>query len=539
MPLMEKSAFDAENTDEWWFKLLFAAYFERSKRRGVTRNRVQWADYLWGWYAGDPELPNYATDWQQQITQDVLRMGRANLALLAVESKLDRLQLQAFRTVSDDDDDDENGPDATAAKLMEKYGSVFDDALLYASVMNDGYIWIGGKGADGLPVVTAEDPRNCVTIDDPVDPHRSVAAMKMYHDKVRGYDFAHVVLPQKEWLDDNGEQQILGTRIRVARRKSGTGVVSPSFRPGAWEWDDENGSALYPDAVQERGTLVHHVTAPNGISDIEPHIDLLTRINNMIVDRLWISKFQVFRQRALEDTEKDPEAGDAFPDKDEDGNDIDWDAVLAADPGAMWRLPAGVRIWESTPTDLQGALLSVRDDVKEFSSASRTPMYVFTPDAIQGSAAGADLASETAVAKAEKWQKRARRPFSAAVKDMLAVAGHRAAADGQIELKWGPVKRVSMNESTNAGTQAKASGVPQQGVWEDYLQASPEQVKRWKKYRSTDLIFQSPEPTPPARPADQPTELPVPPRQPDTVDDFINRPPQPPPPPRPREGAVV
>lgn len=378
MPQMSRSAFGVVNSDEWWFKCLFDAYFERSKRRGLTKNRVEWADYLWNWYSGDPELPDHATDWQQQITHDVLRMGRANLALLAVESKLDRLQLQAFRTVSEEDDDDENGPDVTAAAIMEKYGSVFDDALLYASVMNDGYIWIGGRGQDGLPIVTAEDPRNCVTIDDPVDPHTSVAAMKLYHDKIRGYDYAHVVLPQSNLVNqETGETTELGTRIRVARRKSGTGTVSPTFRPGAWEWDDDNKSAEYPPDVQDRGTLVHHIAAPNGISDIEPHIDLLMRINNMIVDRLWISKFQVFRQRALEDT-SDLEAEDAFPDKDEEtGEEIDWDTVLAADPGAMWRLPQGVKIWESTPTDLQGALLSVRDDVKEFSSASRTPMYVF------------------------------------------------------------------------------------------------------------------------------------------------------------------
>lgn len=507
---MTAGNFDVENSDEWWFKRLFDAFFERSKRREKTRTRIEWANYLWGWYIGDPELPDHTTDWQAQITRDVLRMGRTNLAQLAVEAKLDRLQVRAFRTVTEDDDTDTDGPDMAARRIMQKYSTVFDDAELYASVMNDGYIWIGPPGPDGLPVVTAEDPRNCVTIDDPIDPNVSIAALKMYHDKTLGYDYAHVVLPNTRYTDpETGEESKLGTRVRVARRKAVKGLV-PQFRPGAWEWDDENKSAEYPDIVQGRGTLVHHVTAPNGVGDIEPHLDLLARINNMIVDRLWISKFQVFRQRAFQDKATDPEAGDPFPEENEKGEKIDWDKELQADPGAMWRLPQGVEIWESTPTDLQGALFAVRDDIKEFSAASRTPMYVFTPDAIQGSAAGADLASETAVAKAEKWQKRMVRPFTAAAKDMLAVAGHPAAAEGEVELKWGPVKRESLIARAQAGNQAKAAGVPEQGVWEDYLQADPETVIRYRRYRAQQLLFQQPAPPNPARPEDVPNQPPAP-----------------------------
>jgi hypothetical protein len=538
MPQMNRDRFAVENTDEWWFKRLFDTYFERSKRRGVTKNRVEWAEHLWRWYIGDPELPDHATDWQQQITQDVLRMGRANLAQLAVESKLERVQLRAFRTVTESDDEDTTGPDATARKLMAKYTTAFDDASLFASVMNDGYIWIGGKGDDGLPTVTAEDPRNCVTIDDPVDPYKAIAAMKLYHDKILGYDYAHVVLPKTRYTnEDTDETTELGTRIRVARRKSGTGTVSPTFRPGAWEWDDDNKSAEYPSSVQNRGTLVHHVQAPNGVGDIEPHIDVLMRINNMIVDRLWISKFQVFRQRAIEDQITDADAEDPMPDEDPDtGEKIDWDEVFQADPGAVWRLPAGVRIWESTPTDLQGALLSVRDDIKEFAASSRTPIYVFVPDAVTGSAEGASLADRAAVGKAEKWQKRLQRPFHGAASDMLAVAGETVT---ELELVWGPAKKESVNAQTSSAAQAKTAGVPQEGVWETYLQADPETVRRWKSMRRRDLLFQAPG-EPPKRPDDVPVEDDgqPPTRKPDEVDEFANRPPARPAP-RPREGAVV
>ena len=525
---MEKTEADKPYTDEWWFKQLFGAFFKREKRRdGKTRNRVEWADYLWSWYEGNPPQPQHTEGWQAQVTKDVLRMGRANLAMLAVESKLDRVQLLSFRvTTSTDDDDDRTGPEAAARKLMRKYGTVFDDALLYASVMTDGYIWCGKPGTDGLPVVTAEDPRSCVTIDDPVDPSKVVAALKMYRNDIEKLDYAHVVLPARNAVyaplpDDAPSDAVpellepaVGHRIRVATRRSTSAGVSSHWSAGGWEWKDSD-SGVYPEPYDQRGALVHHVQAPNRLGDIEPVIDLLERINNMIVDRLWISKFQAFRQRAMQEKEnrEGVETPDPMPTHDEDGNEINWDEILSADPGAVWRLPAGMTIWESTPTDLQGALSSVKDDIKEFAAVTRTPIYVFTPDAVSGSATGASLAREGQVFKAEKWMKRHTAVFVAVCSDMLAIAGFPQEADDELELKWGPAERVTMSERAQSGVQAKSAGVPQEGIWEDFLQATPETMERYralaKAEQSRQLLFVAPT-APPARPADVVTEPPTP-----------------------------
>lgn len=536
---MDQQLAKIEGTDEWWFARLFGEFFKRERRRNEKyRTRVEWAEYLWKWYLGDPELPIHAEGWQSQVTKDVLRMGRANLAMLAVESKLDRIQLLSFRTSTEEDDDDPDGAEAACRKMIRKYGTAFDDALLYASVMNDGYLWIGTPGADGLPTVTAEDPRQCITIDDPLDETVAVAALKMYRDDVLKMDYAHVVLPARDAIygeqvvdEETGERAVIsskaGYRIAVASRKSTSAGVSTSWTAGGgWEWDTEK-SKEYPEQAQGRGTLVHHVKAPNGIGDIEPVIDLLERINNMIVDRLWISKFQAFRQRAMQekDSNNADERPDPMPENDpETGLPIDWDSILSADPGAVWRLPIGMTIWESTPTDLQGALLAVRDDIKEFAAVTRTPVYVFTPDAVSGSATGASLAREGQVFKAEKWIKRHSPVFLAVCADMLAVAGFAEAAKAELELKWGPAERVTMSERAASGVQARTAGVPLEGVWEDYMQASPETMIRYralaKKEQSAALLAQTPPaPAPTVRPADQPTPVPPPAR--DAVDDLI------------------
>lgn len=502
---MEPSRFDEPYSDEWWFKALFDKHFESKERRdGVNRNRVDWLDYLWSWYEGRPPLPQFQQGWQAQVTRDVLRMGRANYAMLAVESKLDRLKLQAFRTVdtSDDDDESEDGVEATARRLMAKYVTVFQDALLYASAMGEGYIWIGGPGRDDLPVVTAEDPRACVAITDPVDDNEVVAAMKIYYDPLTKFEYAHVAMPAD--ADYGKKSDARPARVRVAKRKSARskGVLS-RFMSREWEWDDE---ASGPLPIQGQGIFVHRVTGPNAVADFEPFLDLLERINNTIVDRLWTAKFQAFRQRALVDDSKDSDDDfDVDDEEDEDGEDIDWDTLLSADPGALWRLPRGMKIWESTPVDLQNILLGVRDDVKEFAGVSRTPMYVLTPDAVSGSAEGASLARESQVFKVERWQERVQRAFIAACTDMLVAAKH--SDPGEIELQWFPADRVTLAQRGLAATAAKNSGVPEEGVWETFWQQDPETIKRWRRMKRQDALLNpqplAPQFIAPQRPADQ------------------------------------
>jgi hypothetical protein len=531
--VMDRTRAGTEYTDEWWFKRLFTAFHQREKRRdGITRSRVDWCDHLWNWYLGTPEVPQHAESWQAQVTIDVLNMGRANFAKLAVDSKLNRLKLEAFRPIEQPgDEEDPNDVDETPAqrssrRIMARYKAVFDEALLYASVMGAGYIWVGQPDPKtGLPTVTAEDPRECITINDPVDRDRTIAALKMYRDEVTGYDYAIVAIgePYTPTPEEAGvpDPQPVGERVRVARRKSSGASMTQKFMHDAWDWYDEGSKEL---PIKGRGVMVHRVHAPQGLGDFEPHLDLLARINNMIVDRLWISKFQVFRQRVLLD-KGDPNEVDDIPPG--EGNDVeqlgdgerearkdDEEDILQADPGAVWRLPKGYEIWESTPTDLTPALLAVRDDIKEFAGVTFTPLYVFTPDAVQGSAEGAGLAREGQVYKAEAWQTATSRAFLNAASDMLAVAGTPVE---DLELKWMPAERHSLIQKAQAAQFAQAAGVPWEGRMEDFLQAPPETISRYKTMRRADMLVNggvaetpaplpAPTPTPAAPPVTDPAE---------------------------------
>lgn len=484
---MDRDALKIVGSDEWWFDRLFKELHKREKRvDGTTRPRTQWYDVLWSWFEGDPPFAEHTEGWQAQVTRDVLRMGRTNFAQLGVVSMLDRVKIGGVRPVEVPAAGEPDPITKTLRRAIAQYKSHIARAMLYSCVMGEGYLWVGGiNKRTGLPIVTAEDPRQCVTINDPLDPDRSEAALKIYRDDLDGYDYAIVARPPNT-VDHEGVAVEVGSRVRVARRKTGANKLT-TFNINAWEWVDEL-SGEFP--IQDRGVFVYRITPMLEQGDFEANLDLLARINNMIVDRLWISKFQTFRQRAFEDHSKDIDGEDPFPDEDEEtGEKINWDEILSADPGAVWRLPIGVKIWESTPTDIMSALVAVRDDVKEYAATNRTPLYVFTPESVGGSAEGASLAREQQVYKAEGWQEVATLPILNAMSDVLAIIQNDPSFDVELECQWLPAERFSLSHRTQSAAAAKAAGVPWEGRMEDYLQLPPETVQRYRSLRRSDLLF--------------------------------------------------
>jgi hypothetical protein len=155
---------------------------------------------------------------------------------------------------------------------------------------------------------------------------------------------------------------------------------------------------IEPDWLQETGELealcpVVVFENEDGLAEFEPHIPLLDRINQQILQRMTIATIQAFKQRAMKGLPKtDPKTGEL----------INYDDVFTADPGAIWNIPASVEIWESGQVDLGPILLAIRDDVKDLAATSGTPLYSITPDAANGSAEGASLQRETLTFKVER-----------------------------------------------------------------------------------------------------------------------------------------
>jgi hypothetical protein len=423
------------------------------------------AEALFQRYEGNPPLPEGAEN-AKTAYQAFQRKARTNFAELIVEALRERTVLSGFRTAAAGD---ENG-DETAWRLWLSAGAPVEVATVLESTFatGDGYI-IVGLDEDGEVLVTGEDPRQVVTEHDPRQQRKVVAALKMFHDDVAALDYAYLYLPGRVFV--------------AAREMKKANPTAQRFNAQAWEWDEAHGGEV-GEALPFPVVPVVRWRNKRGVGEFETHIDLLDRINHMLLQRMVIATMQAFRQRAVR--------GD-LPDRDENGELIDYDDLLSADPGALWRLPAAVEMWESGQADLTPILSAVRDDVVHLAAVTRTPLHMLTPDAAaQGSAEGATLQREGLVFKAEDRMMRLGTAAAQTLYLMLLFTGDTERATlADIEVLWKPAERYSLTERASAATQAQAAGVPWRSRMTTIMQYAPQDVARMESERAADALLQA------------------------------------------------
>ncbi|MGW2666229.1 phage portal protein [Nocardia tengchongensis] len=432
---------DVVESPAWWLNFLGQRFNERDRtydlplhphsQQLIYRTRRQRLNLLWSYYIGQPPLPNVAEGYTDAFC-DVLRKGRATYAPMAITPMLDRMQLNGVSTAVDDTPDG----DDTARKIMEysNFAAAIKDAFTFQFVMSEAYLMIvpAADGApDKTPLITAEDPRTCIGQPDPMNPNQLRAALKIGYDPVREREIA--------WLFVGG--------MRHQASRASTPIQGGVFSAAGFEWDAE--PVHMPELAGIGQVPVVQLINPRGMGEFEPHLDLLDRINDTILQRIVLTWYQSFRQRAvIADLEGDED------DQDAPVEEVDWANVFRADPGALWRVPAGTTFWESNQADLTPVLVSIRDDVKEFAAVTSTPLHLITPDAANQSAEGASLMREGLVFKVKDRRARVTPRLIEAWKIAFAFAGE-AQRGSDIKLNWGNVESFSLTERSNAIAQTR------------------------------------------------------------------------------------
>lgn len=331
----------------------------------------------------------------------------------------------------------------------------FGDAMMDALQVRVGYIVVGSDA--GGAVITRELPEQMIAATDPLRPWRSRAALKVWRDGDAGMDFAQV------WIE--GERQ---TYARPIKDQAG---LSHS--------DSSKGWARYGDPERFDGPVpVVVLENRDGIGEYERHTDIIDRINLGVLNRLVVVAMQAFRQRALK--------GESLPDVDEDGNAIEWERIFEPAPGALWDLPAGVDIWESAQTDITPLLTSVKDDLRDLSAVSETPLAMLVPDGANQTAEGAAFQREAIIFKSKDRIRRWTAPLELVMVYALRAAG--VENPETVEILWEPPDRVSVTEKYAAAAQAKAAGESWKSIARNILGYSPEQIKQDELDRAAEQL---------------------------------------------------
>lgn len=436
----------------WWLKRLVTKMGEGSARHSTLN------DY----YDGTAAVPIAATKAVRQAYQRLMALSKTNFAELVVEAVRERMKPVGFQTGAEGD---ELG-DKEAWRIWQANALDADSALVHRSklAMADGYVIVGGVDEEiGAPLITPEDPREVIVESDPRHRRRARAALKVFSDDVEALDWAYLYLP--------------GEVHKAARQTSRTGTVT--WDESGWEWEGDVQKLPAPVVPVVRfANRADNFGRSKG--EFEPHLSILDRINYGILNRLEIVTLQAFRQRAIK----------GIPTHDDQGNEIDYNDIFSADPGALWQLPATADMWESGQVDLGPIHTSSRDDVQDLAAVTRTPLFYLTPDAANGSAEGASLAreglvfktSDRIVAASECWERVMALAF-------LFAGDEQRARLGDMQTLWAPPERFSLAERYDAASKAQAAGVPWRSVMRDVLQFSPQEIDRMEAERATDAFL--------------------------------------------------
>lgn len=495
---------DIETPDSpgWWLKVLATQLQDRRigrvgrrrwTRSGVASSRVRPPLLLLDDYRrGDPPLhDDIHSGWAEPFRRYV-RMGRLNIAGLAVSSPANRMGIRDFRTAAAAD---ELG-DLEARKLMK-----LNDLKLKAREVNETFLSLGDAYTIVVPpdgtrdhsLITAESPLECITAHDPAT-GETLAGLKLFRDEWDAADWAYLFLPGELWV-----AKLVGP---TSLRRNGPWRMSDK-----WEWVEDK----FDDVPDDQVAMVRFRNK-GGVGEFEQHLDTLDRINDKLFNEWWISKIQAFRQRAIKlpDEDEDDLQGEETSGEQEDDNplyssDADLAGIFTSAPDAMWRLPKDAEIWESQNVDVTPLVNSVKTELEHFAAALAIPLYSVTPDSADGSAEGATAMREEHVNKILDRRDRAEGAWARTLAMAFSFQGDRVRADvSQIDCLWGPLERHSLGEISQAVSQLKGN-LPREAIWTDIMQYAPSEVQdrlrpMWAAEQAEQLLF-APQPTTTGTPA--------------------------------------
>lgn len=375
------------------------------------------------------------------------RKARTNLGGIACRSHSNRIVLQRVRVGSDD-----GSPASVAARRIfrdNRLPMVVSSAVWDMLSTRRGYL-VAGLKPDGRAVITSEKPEQFYAEPDPLYPWKTRAGIKVFRDVIAETDHAMVWGSGQFQSFQRPSFTLTGAKDRVVRM----------VNSGGWE------PASAPIAVADIPIWI--LDRDDGMGLVEPHVDVIDRINLGKLQRLCVTAMQAFKQRAVK--------GD-LPTVDPVTNQpIDYEAVFEPAPGSMWNLPAEFDIWESQTTDIRPMLDAEKADARDFAAVTGTPVSMLTPDSANQSATGAAATTAQQVDACNADIQRIRLAVAAAVMTALQIEGVDFGED-TVEADFENPAWVTLAEKMDAYSKAIAAGMSPQVAQKLYLGWSPELIE--------------------------------------------------------------
>lgn len=436
---------------EEWLQIL-------TRRLDLRRNHVE---RLRAYADGESPLPEMSDETREAWIR-FQRKARTNWGDLIISSVVDRLVPNGITVKGDPKN--ENAKLAQRIWRDNRMDSVIKDWFRYGLKYAQSYLTVWAGPTDGVPVITADSPETMCVVTNPLQKWKPQAALRVWRTDEEATDYAMI------WTEGRWDLFSRPTYAQVEHR-----VI-----PNQWLRNLAEGQWTHADSGASVGIPVVVYNNPGGVGEYENHLDLIDRINAGILERLVIVAMQAFRQRAL--------TGGMLPERDENGNEIDYSKVFAPAPGALWNLPAEMQIWESQQVDTGPILNASKDDVRQLSAVTRTPLPMLMPDNANSSAEGARTTENGYVFRCRDRVGEARLGAIAIMLIALRMAGVDLGEDDNLDVTFEPVERITMAEKYQAALAAKNAGESIKSIQRNVLGYSPDQIAQDAIDRAQDAL---------------------------------------------------
>jgi hypothetical protein len=394
------------------------------------------------YYRGDHPLAHVPPEMNARYLvqfQEILRQSRANFMGLVIDSTSERLRVNGFRlSAADDKSADDGARMIWQANQMDAQAPL---AVTEALTKRRSYlsVWAG----DEYPTIAVEDPCQTIVENEPGNPRKRAAGLKVWVDDWTGEDRANVYLP-------DGIYKF--RRVREEERPPNR--VVPAVRPDrsspkVQEWEELTDEFLAnPHGVVPIIPLVNRPDLLGyGQSEIDTVIPIQDRINGTIFNRVLAGWFAAFRQKWA--------TGIDIP-EDADGNPVEpFDAAI----NRMFISESDqAKFGTFDATDLSPYLKAHERDLQDIATITRTPRHYLFQEGQSPSGDAIKSAETGLVAKVRQKQSYMAEPFEEAIRLARLFAGE-GEAPVDSEIIWSDPEYRSEAEQTDAIIKQHAAGL--------------------------------------------------------------------------------
>lgn len=448
------------STPEEWLKVLC----RRMDHRRITVLLTK------SYSSGDAPLPEMSRETKQSWAA-FQRRARTNWGELIIGSVVDRIKPLGV-TIGGDNQ-------STKAKQCQqiwrdnRMNGIFKEWLRYGLTFGQSYLTVW-KRSGNQTIITSDSPETMIVVTDPLQHWKPIAAMKVWRNIDQARDYAMV------WTQNGYQQFTRPTYSRIELR------VIPSkwllnLAEGAWTPVNDG---MTSDGPQPIPVVVYN--NPGGQGDYESHLDLINRINAGILERLVIQALTAWRQRAI--------TGGMLPAVDEQGNKIDYEKVFQFAPGALWNLPVGLDLWESAQTDLGSLLSSSKEDIRQLSAVTKTPLPMLMPDNSNTSTEGAKATEAGYLFRTMDRLDEAKFGIESCMDMAFLVDGGTLDDDEHVEMQFANPQLITLQEKYSSALAAHNSGESWKSIERNILGYSPDQIAQDDLDRAQEALLAATQP---------------------------------------------